>query len=207
MSRLFAIPSKGARQLSGIQFPCYKSRLDIVRQRAFQAIFLCCFESYHNPPPATTAAPAMKRRNQPPVAGQADYALLCAVPRGIVISPVPVSRKRAGSRGTIYDKLAAGREQERGKKMPRRFRCRVCLYVHEGDAPPKRCPLCCVGPDEFEEIDGEGNALVCDKSGECGLWYCSVCNTDCHDGACDEVADDWLCPECGSWKELLRLKK
>lgn len=32
--------------------------------------------------------------------------------------------------------------------------CVVCGYVHEGDAPPNTCPVCGVGPDEFELISG-----------------------------------------------------
>ena len=28
--------------------------------------------------------------------------------------------------------------------------CTVCGYIHEGDAPPESCPVCEVGPDEFE---------------------------------------------------------
>ena len=31
--------------------------------------------------------------------------------------------------------------------------CTVCGYVHEGEEPPQECPLCGVGPDQFEEID------------------------------------------------------
>lgn len=91
--------------------------------------------------------------------------------------------------------------------MTRRFRCRICLYIHEGEEAPKRCPVCCVGPEEFEEIDSEGNVIQCDSSGVCGVWCCSVCKTDCHDGSYDEIDEEWTCPECGSWKELLRLKK
>ena len=91
--------------------------------------------------------------------------------------------------------------------MTKRFRCRICLYIHEGEEVAKRCPVCCVGPDEFEEVDAQGNAIKCDLRGECGMWYCSVCNCDCMEGTFDDIADDWLCPECGSWKELLRLKK
>lgn len=32
------------------------------------------------------------------------------------------------------------------------WRCMVCGYIHEGDAPPERCPLCGVGPEEFEPV-------------------------------------------------------
>ena len=33
--------------------------------------------------------------------------------------------------------------------------CKVCGYVHEGDTPPEKCPTCKVGPDKFEEMKGE----------------------------------------------------
>lgn len=30
--------------------------------------------------------------------------------------------------------------------------CKVCGYVYEGKNPPDECPICGVGPDEFEEV-------------------------------------------------------
>ena len=42
--------------------------------------------------------------------------------------------------------------------MTKKFRCVVCGYIHEGETAPQECPLCHVGPDQFEEIaetDGE----------------------------------------------------
>ena len=30
--------------------------------------------------------------------------------------------------------------------------CKVCGYVYEGENPPDECPICGVGPDEFEEV-------------------------------------------------------
>ncbi|RMD74482.1 MAG: pyridine nucleotide-disulfide oxidoreductase, partial [Lentisphaerae bacterium] len=30
------------------------------------------------------------------------------------------------------------------------WRCKVCGYIHEGDEPPEVCPVCGVGPEEFE---------------------------------------------------------
>ena len=35
----------------------------------------------------------------------------------------------------------------------KKFVCTVCGYVHEGDTPPEECPLCGVGPDQFEEVE------------------------------------------------------
>jgi len=34
----------------------------------------------------------------------------------------------------------------------KKFRCKVCGYIHEGTEPPEICPVCGVGPEEFEEI-------------------------------------------------------
>lgn len=36
--------------------------------------------------------------------------------------------------------------------MAKKFRCKVCGYIHEGDAAPAECPVCHVGADKFEEI-------------------------------------------------------
>ena len=35
----------------------------------------------------------------------------------------------------------------------KKFRCTVCDYIYEGDELPEdyECPLCGVGPDQFEE--------------------------------------------------------
>jgi len=33
--------------------------------------------------------------------------------------------------------------------------CSVCGYVHEGDQPPEKCPVCGVGPDKFNKQEGE----------------------------------------------------
>ncbi|MDP4268405.1 MAG: hypothetical protein Q8880_13360 [Bacteroidota bacterium] len=33
----------------------------------------------------------------------------------------------------------------------KKFVCKICGYVHEGDAPPAECPICGAGPEEFEE--------------------------------------------------------
>lgn len=33
--------------------------------------------------------------------------------------------------------------------------CTVCGYVHEGDTPPSKCPLCGAGASKFNEVKGE----------------------------------------------------
>ena len=30
--------------------------------------------------------------------------------------------------------------------------CKPCGYVVEGENPPDQCPVCGVGPEEFEEV-------------------------------------------------------
>ena len=37
----------------------------------------------------------------------------------------------------------------------KKFVCKVCGYVHEGDTPPEKCPVCKVPGSMFEEIQGE----------------------------------------------------
>ena len=34
----------------------------------------------------------------------------------------------------------------------KKFICTVCGYVHEGDAPPKECPICKASADKFQEL-------------------------------------------------------
>jgi len=34
----------------------------------------------------------------------------------------------------------------------KKWRCGVCGYVHEGDEPPDKCPVCGAGKDLFEEV-------------------------------------------------------
>ena len=34
----------------------------------------------------------------------------------------------------------------------KKWKCLVCGYMHEGDEPPDICPVCSVGPDQFEQV-------------------------------------------------------
>ena len=40
-----------------------------------------------------------------------------------------------------------------GETTMKKFVCTVCGYIHEGDTPPEECPLCGVGPEQFEEVE------------------------------------------------------
>ena len=39
--------------------------------------------------------------------------------------------------------------------VDRKYTCRICGYVHEGDVPPTTCPVCKVPADCFEKYEGE----------------------------------------------------
>ena len=40
----------------------------------------------------------------------------------------------------------------------KKFKCKVCGYVHEGNSAPEKCPVCQAPQSEFEEIVEEGAA-------------------------------------------------
>ena len=40
-----------------------------------------------------------------------------------------------------------------------KYVCQVCGYVHEGDNPPEKCPICGVGPDKFTAQGGDGEKV------------------------------------------------
>jgi rubredoxin/uncharacterized membrane protein len=39
------------------------------------------------------------------------------------------------------------------KKYMKAWKCTICNYVHKGDAPPEKCPVCGAGKDKFVEIE------------------------------------------------------
>ena len=44
--------------------------------------------------------------------------------------------------------------------MEKKWRCTVCGYVHTGDNPPERCPLCKAPASKFVEIKEEANEIL-----------------------------------------------
>ncbi|MGL4606561.1 MAG: flavin reductase [Eubacteriaceae bacterium] len=67
----------------------------------------------------------------------------------------------------------------------KKWRCTVCNYVHEGETPPEKCPICGVGPDKFELVSEVEDAQP-------SQWRCVVCNY-IHDGPTPPEK----CPICG----------
>lgn len=41
----------------------------------------------------------------------------------------------------------------------KRWRCTICGYIHTGDEPPEKCPVCDAPKEMFVEIDADGKAL------------------------------------------------
>lgn len=84
-----------------------------------------------------------------------------------------------------------------------KWRCDVCGYVHEGDAPPDVCPVCGVGPDFFSAVEADGRDEPARyEEGEASerggtRWRCVVCGY-VHEG--DEPPD--VCPLCGVGSEF-----
>ena len=47
----------------------------------------------------------------------------------------------------------------------KKFKCKVCGYIHEGDAAPEKCPVCQAPASEFEEIVEAGGTEKPAKKG------------------------------------------
>ncbi len=52
----------------------------------------------------------------------------------------------------------------------KKFKCKVCGYVHEGDKAPEKCPVCQAPSSEFEEIkDDDGAGTTTDHPNKKGI--------------------------------------
>jgi rubrerythrin len=43
--------------------------------------------------------------------------------------------------------------QEERKKSMKKWKCVVCGYVHTGENPPDKCPICGAGKDKFKLVE------------------------------------------------------
>ena len=63
------------------------------------------------------------------------------------------SRKEdLGPAGMAEKPLTGEGEKEEAASGTKRWKCKVCGYIHEGVKPPEKCPLCQMPSDQFEEI-------------------------------------------------------
>lgn len=69
--------------------------------------------------------------------------------------------------------------------------CKVCGYVHEGDAPPKICPLCKADQSKFEPLAEKPAKAAGTAAAPAARWICKVCGY-VHEG--DAPPD--ICPVC-----------
>lgn len=70
----------------------------------------------------------------------------------------------------------------------KQWRCKICGYEHQGDVPPAACPLCGVGPEEFELIGLSAGEI----SSPGKRWKCTVCDYLHHGEEPPKT-----CPLCG----------
>jgi flavin reductase (DIM6/NTAB) family NADH-FMN oxidoreductase RutF/rubredoxin len=82
----------------------------------------------------------------------------------------------------------------------KKWRCKVCGYIHEGETPPDVCPVCGVGPEEFEPYTEEVPPAAAPSVAKPKRWKCTVCDY-IHEG--DEPPD--VCPVCGVGREFFVL--
>ncbi len=87
----------------------------------------------------------------------------------------------------------------------KKWKCTVCGYIHTGDTPPEKCPVCGAFQDRFVEVGEDGqpkttpaaaaNAGAAPPEQPMKKWKCTVCGY-IHTGA--EPPEK--CPVCGAPK-------
>ncbi|MGN0853004.1 MAG: NADH peroxidase [Kiritimatiellia bacterium] len=93
----------------------------------------------------------------------------------------------------------------------KRYICPVCGYVHEGDTPPEKCPLCGVAGSKFkvEEAAPAAPAAAPAAAGDKMTWACQhvigggkVADADVMQGLRDNFAGE--CTEVGMYLAMSR---
>lgn len=82
----------------------------------------------------------------------------------------------------------------------KKWKCTVCGYVHTGDEPPEKCPVCGADKSLFTLLEPAGDPADTPKPpafGGATRWRCTVCGY-IHAG--DEPPEK--CPVCGADKSL-----
>lgn len=78
----------------------------------------------------------------------------------------------------------------------KRWECDVCGYIHEGEAPPEKCPVC-DSPGTVFALMVEAEKEPEGKPAAGRRWRCTVCGY-IHEGA--EPPD--ICPVCGAPRKM-----
>ncbi|MDD2347711.1 MAG: hypothetical protein PHS50_05545, partial [Kiritimatiellae bacterium] len=79
----------------------------------------------------------------------------------------------------------------------RQWRCVPCGYIHTGNEPPDRCPVCGAGPGDFKPYAAPGTEAASGLAQT--RWRCLLCNY-VHEGP--EPPDP--CPVCGAEPECFK---
>lgn len=105
----------------------------------------------------------------------AEKACSARLPKRAVSRSQTVRPTEGGSEGNELPLKITGRRREQPKDHPglsgklqqlyrekdmRRWKCKVCGYVHEADEAPAKCPVCNADRIHFIEIDGNGDEMA-----------------------------------------------
>ena len=66
--------------------------------------------------------------------------------------PMTYAYYHAVKKGTTPPKASSFQPAAAPENNKSAWRCTVCGYIHEGDTPPEKCPVCGVGAEKFEKI-------------------------------------------------------
>lgn len=79
----------------------------------------------------------------------------------------------------------------------KQWKCTVCGYIHSGESPPAKCPVCGADQSKFVLMDAEPvlKEHSTDAGSETKKWKCTVCGY-VHTG--DQPPE--ICPVCGADK-------
>lgn len=77
-----------------------------------------------------------------------------------------------------------------------KWRCTVCGYIHDGDAPPETCPKCGAPAERYEKVDAERAGLI-DRSRFTNLQEIKLLELlDQVRGTAARIEEDALDPGC-----------
>ncbi|GBC63903.1 rubredoxin [Desulfonema ishimotonii] len=79
----------------------------------------------------------------------------------------------------------------------RKWKCTVCGYIHTGNEPPEKCPVCGADKSLFEPVGESAEAAAQAGTETAAKWRCTVCGY-IHTG--NEPPEK--CPVCGADKSL-----
>ncbi len=77
-----------------------------------------------------------------------------------------------------------------------KFRCKVCFYIHEGDAPPEVCPKCGAPREQFDQLPPNISLLIDRSKNTNSLLIETLVNIQTLKEIAQEGIEDNLDPGC-----------